>query len=166
LKFDLDLEPTLVKHRLIIANISGKLFVNPTSVQKIKSGLKIQSYSQTDRQTDRQTTELKTICLPISWGRHNKCYKIVSRCTVFYKCKCNVWVCIWLKLTKVCVREYRNCLAVHCAKTKSPNVTDVIQCIRWLVKVQSLYIVWHQHMRAYAYTLAYAGTRWYTLVVR
>ena len=90
----------------------------------------------------------------------------MSLWTVFQKCICKIWVCIWLKLIKVCVREYRNCLAVHCAKTKSPNVTDVIQCIRWLVKVQSLYIVWHQHMRAYAYTLAYAGTRWYTLVVR
>jgi len=26
---------------------------------------------QTSGRTDRQTTELKTICLPISWGRHN-----------------------------------------------------------------------------------------------
>jgi len=38
--FDIDLEPTLVKkgaaHRVIIANISGKLFVNPTRDSKDK----------------------------------------------------------------------------------------------------------------------------------
>jgi len=39
-----------------------------------------------------------------------------------------------VKLNRVCVSEYRNCLTCHCAKTKSHNVTDVVQCIRWLVR--------------------------------
>ena len=30
-----------------------------------------QTDGRTDGRTDGQTTELKTICLPISWGRHN-----------------------------------------------------------------------------------------------
>ena len=34
---------------------------------------------QTDGRTGGQTTELKTICLPISWGRHNK-HIIIIQC--------------------------------------------------------------------------------------
>jgi len=75
---DLDLEPTLVKHRhctsshhtwhvckIICKSHQG--FKNIERTRK-RDG---QTNGQTDRRTDRQTTELKTICHPISWGRHN-----------------------------------------------------------------------------------------------
>jgi len=42
-------------------------FVRYFGTQQVPIGMP----GRTDGRTDRQTTELKTICLPISWGRHN-----------------------------------------------------------------------------------------------
>jgi len=64
-------------HRLIILDICAKLFENPTRgskdierTRKCDGRTDGQTDGRTDGRTDRQTTELKTICLPILWGRH------------------------------------------------------------------------------------------------
>ena len=74
---DLDLEPTLVKHKhctsshhtwqlckIIWKSHQGfKRYIADTNVWRTDG--------RTDERTNGQTKELKTICLPISWGRHN-----------------------------------------------------------------------------------------------
>ena len=59
-------------HRLIILDICAKLFENPTRGSKdIERTRKCDG--RMSGRTDGRTKELKTICLPISWGRHNYC---------------------------------------------------------------------------------------------
>jgi len=74
---DLDLDPTLVKNRH--CTLSHHTWHLCKVIWKSHQGFKIyradtkvwRTDGQTDGRTDRQTTELKTICLPILWGRHN-----------------------------------------------------------------------------------------------
>jgi len=60
-------------HRLIILDISAKLFVNPTSGSKDmertrKRDGQTDGQTQRNRQTDKGAKNNNLLCLPISWG--------------------------------------------------------------------------------------------------
>jgi len=75
---DLNLEPTLVKHRHCTLShhtwhLCKVICKSHQRFKRYRADTKAwrtdrRTEGQTYRQTDRQTTELNTICLPISWG--------------------------------------------------------------------------------------------------
>ena len=74
---DLDLEPTLVKPRHCTLSyhtwhLCKVIWKSHQGFKRYRADTKVW---RTDGRTDRQTTELKTICFPISWGRHNSLQK-------------------------------------------------------------------------------------------
>jgi len=75
-------DPTLVKHRHCTSShhtwhLCKVIWKSHQGFKGYRADTKVwrtdgqTDYGPTDGRTDRQTTELKTICLPISWGRHN-----------------------------------------------------------------------------------------------
>jgi len=81
---DLDLEPTLDKHRHSTLShytwhLCKVIFKSHQGFKRYRADTKAwRTDGRTDGQTDWLTTELKTICLPISWGRHNTAVSVMS----------------------------------------------------------------------------------------